>query len=87
MGMMNLYQKIVLGVGAGLLLYITFFNYPTRIAIVNNPDYVPSSGWPQIPQHISISVPDYALLILHIVVILIAIGIILVLLKSREKNK
>jgi hypothetical protein len=80
---MNLYQKIILALGAIALLWAVF-TVPMRDIVVNNPKHVPYSK--STTAYVSETVPDYNLMFLRAFGVVGATGVAYMLVKTMKKG-
>jgi hypothetical protein len=79
----NLPQKIVLIIGAILLLIVCFSAPPTHYTTVHNPAHVPYSR--RTSAYINVLEIDYTLIFWRVVGVAGAVGVAFVLAKSKSK--
>jgi hypothetical protein len=79
---MNLAQKVVLIIGAILLLLAVFIT-PLHTAIVPNPKHIPYSR--ATTAYINVTEPDYTLIFWRVVGVVGATGVVFVLVKPKDK--
>jgi hypothetical protein len=82
---MNLPQKIILIIGAILLLIVCFSNPPTRSAVEPNPQHIPYSRMTS--AYINVTEPDYGLIFWRVVGVVGATGVAYVLLKPQNTRE
>lgn len=75
-------QKVALVVGAIILIYFTFFNYPTKSIVVNNPSHKPYDR--RTPAYINETIIDYKLMFYRTVGVMGATGVACYLLKPTK---
>jgi hypothetical protein len=79
---MNLPQKIILVIGAILLLIVCFSNPPTRSVVEPNPQHIPYSRMTS--AYMNVTEPDYTLIFRRVVGVVGAAGVAFVLAKTKE---
>lgn len=80
---MNLPQKIVLVIGAILLLLAVFIT-PLHTVVVPNPDHIPYSR--ATSAYTSVTEPDYGLIFWRVVGVVGFVGVAFVLAKPKDKT-
>jgi hypothetical protein len=80
---MNLAQKIILIIGAILLLIVCFSNPPMRSAVEPNPQHIPYSRMTS--AYINVTEPDYTLIFWRVFGVVGTTWVAYAILKSKER--